>query len=1260
MEHDQRLETWKVYFASDSILDFLESHILEHFKSRISSIPAPSIEPPSEFLPNSKFISEILFTLYTLQAHLHNSEDSQANWCRLPSSIFILHETAASKTVSGKDVPLAPSESEINTIKTVKLILDSILAQETDGKIWEINNTMKSLSRDNLINLTRKIETSLHQEGLLKQNTIKLSSDFPENGKSLVSEAIQKLGGSLCSNDDENPRFILYDSNLKESASDRFRTKLRFNNKTLLHPLCKPDFDDFWVDDLQPYSSKIVPEDSLKNRYWMDEADYVVEPPNTISKPSQGNSEKSDKLVESSEPPSVSPKIDSVPNAETPSVVFNIEPKADISTDIMDIDDEKPLEVNDPATSAEIPSKEIISADYEKQNISVVDLSENKSGIAYKKRSELEPLEASTIQHIPNTTFDNSVAETLKTADINEEVTPKDSPVKEQEPESQEMAVEADKPVNPVEQDVVPKVSQDTETSANTNTTESTESDKPVENTFKEPALPSESTIPKVGESAPKDVSGPSENVNSEHKLQVDPVSAISDQDAMEVEAEIITKPGQSELSENKPVTTASESAQPAQPSSEPTNEVKAANSSQVDQGVPDSSITTEKILAEQKYEIIIPSYAAWFDINKIHENEKKANPEFFNGVNKSKNPSVYIEYRNFMINVYRLCPKEYLTVTACRRNLSGDVCSIMRVHAFLEQWGLINYQSDPELRPSLICPPYTGHFRVTAETPRGLVPFYPSAQNPAPFAVASSQQTDGVQKVPPSVSSSQNAFLKDPSAPMTTSDNIFNPVSSEANSSATPKQLFCATCGNECTNERYHCIKPVPQTIDLCPKCFLDGRFLSSLKSSDFVKLPSTSTTSYDSSGPQNRWSDQETLLLLEGIEMYDEDWEKVAEHVGTRSRDECVLHFLQLPIEDSTGLKSLANPLTDAGDFNYVPFSSSDNPIMSVVAFLASKVNPTVAAAASKAAIKALSEIESLKRSKESSENSTGEDKREPFVSNHQMQMAASVALSSAAAKAKILADREEATMQLLVHKAIELQMAKLEFKVKALEEMQAAIDQERNDLARQRLALVQDRIAFNKKVAQFNHILENQPGNPAPIPQTASSIVHHIGNEKADIPNEPMSLSDNTNSESIVQPDVAVSEPQAQLGSDSAASTIDTSIQKPLSPPANESDMGITNSPLPEATEKVDATQNSVSAEIDDSIQPIAQNASISPKDSTQIAQDTSNENKQLQLPEIKADNSIEAQSDTKFLPSMVSHSVPFTGAATDIQYDKMDVE
>lgn len=97
--------------------------------------------------------------------------------------------------------------------------------------------------------------------------------------------------------------------------------------------------------------------------------------------------------------------------------------------------------------------------------------------------------------------------------------------------------------------------------------------------------------------------------------------------------------------------------------------------------------------LISQTHAIVLPSYSTWFDMNDVNNIERKALPEFFNSRNRSKTPHVYKDYRDFMINTYRLNPVEYLTVTACRRNLAGDVCAIMRVHAFLEQWGLINYQ---------------------------------------------------------------------------------------------------------------------------------------------------------------------------------------------------------------------------------------------------------------------------------------------------------------------------------------------------------------------------------------------------------------------------------------------------------------------------------------------------------------------------------------------------------------------------------------
>ncbi|GMF55750.1 unnamed protein product [[Candida] boidinii] len=96
-----------------------------------------------------------------------------------------------------------------------------------------------------------------------------------------------------------------------------------------------------------------------------------------------------------------------------------------------------------------------------------------------------------------------------------------------------------------------------------------------------------------------------------------------------------------------------------------------------------------KQYLAKQTRPVIIPSFASWFDMNTIHEIEKRSLPEFFNNPeSRYKKPEVYKEFRDFMINTYRLNPIEYLTVTAVRRNLAGDVASIMRVHGFLCKWG--------------------------------------------------------------------------------------------------------------------------------------------------------------------------------------------------------------------------------------------------------------------------------------------------------------------------------------------------------------------------------------------------------------------------------------------------------------------------------------------------------------------------------------------------------------------------------------------
>lgn len=490
-----------------------------------------------------------------------------------------------------------------------------------------------------------------------------------------------------------------------------------------------------------------------------------------------------------------------------------------------------------------------------------------------------------------------------------------------------------------------------------------------------------------------------------------------------------------------------------------------------------------EDNVTEQTHHIIVPSYSAWFDYNSIHEVEKRALPEFFNSKNKSKTPEIYLAYRNFMIDTYRLNPTEYITSTACRRNLAGDVCAIMRVHAFLEQWGLINYQVDTESRPTPIGPPPTSHFHILSDTPSGLQPVNPP-KTPQPSAAKTLLDLD---------------------------------------KSADPTKKTEA------------------------------GETISSfgLKLDQYSKKPSAMKNKSAASMARD-WTEQETLLLLEGLEMYKDDWNKVCEHVGSRTQDECILHFLRLPIEDPYLDDPEAGGALGPLAYQPIPFSKSGNPIMSTVAFLASIVDPRVAAAAAKSAMNEFASIKDevpaalmdahLKNVEASStdgkydpaaglalsgiagtvpekeeddkvkketdlkddEKSDGEQKKngietpeesektpksekdeekeeamevdvkpEKVVRDSEMQSAAAAALAAAAVKAKHLAAVEERKIKSLVALLVETQMKKLEIKLRHFEELETTMEREREGLEYQRQQLITERQQFHLeqlKAAEF----------------------------------------------------------------------------------------------------------------------------------------------------------------------------------------------
>uniref|UniRef100_A0A8C3K7K2 SWI/SNF related, matrix associated, actin dependent regulator of chromatin subfamily c member 1 n=1 Tax=Calidris pygmaea TaxID=425635 RepID=A0A8C3K7K2_9CHAR len=491
-----------------------------------------------------------------------------------------------------------------------------------------------------------------------------------------------------------------------------------------------------------------------------------------------------------------------------------------------------------------------------------------------------------------------------------------------------------------------------------------------------------------------------------------------------------------------------------------------------------------EDNVTEQTNHIIIPSYASWFDYNCIHVIERRALPEFFNGKNKSKTPEIYLAYRNFMIDTYRLNPQEYLTSTACRRNLTGDVCAVMRVHAFLEQWGLINYQVDPESRPMAMGPPPTPHFNVLADTPSGLMPLHIRTPQVSPLG-------------------SSNAFL--PS---------LQPVPAAQQMLSFPEK----------NKEKPTDLQNFGLRTDIYSK-----KTLAKSKGA--------------SAGRE--WTEQETLLLLEALEMYKDDWNKVSEHVGSRTQDECILHFLRLPIEDPY----LENSDASLGPLAYqpVPFSQSGNPVMSTVAFLASVVDPRVASAAAKAALEEFSRVreevplelveahvkkvqeaarasgkvdptyglessciagtgpdepekieenarnglgvKSFPEEKEAEENKenvdagkdkeneAGKKKVEHEISEGNVATAAAAALASAATKAKHLAAVEERKIKSLVALLVETQMKKLEIKLRHFEELETIMDREKEALEQQRQQLLTERQNFHMEQLKYAELRARQ---------------------------------------------------------------------------------------------------------------------------------------------------------------------------------------
>lgn len=347
----------------------------------------------------------------------------------------------------------------------------------------------------------------------------------------------------------------------------------------------------------------------------------------------------------------------------------------------------------------------------------------------------------------------------------------------------------------------------------------------------------------------------------------------------------------------------------------------------------------------EYKYPILIPSHSTWFKVSQINDIEKRSLPEFFDGKSTTKTSEIYQEYRNYMVKTFREHPNKYLTATSCRKALPGDVTTVMRVHAFLEHWGLINYGVAPA--------------KVTE----------------------SGDETILVHE-----------SLKQPSI------------------------------------EKLISLTPVPPLV---PKDFQSPPIVQNIE-----------------------WTQEEVMKLLKAIESYNDDWTKISQFVGTKSKEECLMYFLRMPIEDEFLTNNVKTDVEQKTD-EPLPFSDTLNPIMQTIAFLASSVDPSIAASAAQSALKELENIQSGSQSLD--------------ISKLDLKTISATAIGASAVKAKLLAQKEEREIQRLIAYVLEKQMKKLEIKLKSLDHLEKLMTKERQQIEENTKKLQEEKLKFQTKSDQ-----------------------------------------------------------------------------------------------------------------------------------------------------------------------------------------------
>ncbi|KQK13472.1 SWI/SNF complex subunit SWI3D isoform X3 [Brachypodium distachyon] len=272
----------------------------------------------------------------------------------------------------------------------------------------------------------------------------------------------------------------------------------------------------------------------------------------------------------------------------------------------------------------------------------------------------------------------------------------------------------------------------------------------------------------------------------------------------------------------------------------------------------------------------VVPTFAGWFSWKEIHSVEKQTLPSFFNGKFEKRTPEIYTEIRNFIMMKFHANPQLQLESKDLAEMSIGEVDARQEVFEFLDRWGLINFHPFPPAGLEENKPEESqsnSHNEEKVSLVEKLFKFEPIQSYMIPLPKKGEVETPA--PLP--------SFLPDPL--------LVEDVIAAAEPSV---EYHCNSCSVDCSGKRYHC--RTQADFDLCSDCFNEGKFDAGMSKTDFILMDSAEV----SGARGTSWTDEETLLLLEALEIFGGKWTEIAEHVATKTKTQCMLHFLQMRIED------------------------------------------------------------------------------------------------------------------------------------------------------------------------------------------------------------------------------------------------------------------------------------------------------------------------------------------------------------------------